>query len=134
MLNNDYHFDKIPPPDSISDYLASHKLRQKFLPFQAEIIRNLVSEFEPFDARPVDETSILAEPVDTLLGLPKDVIDTTIAKVLKHYQLNTTSPLLEYSLLQNAREIIKHNYNKQETEKNQNHPNDNHHVNDFYNR
>ena len=117
MLNDDYHFDKVSPPNSVRDYLATHKLSQELLPIQDEIIKELISKFEPFDERPVDEISILDEPVDVLLGLSKEEIDETIEEVLSSNQIHTTSSWIKHSLWQETKDNIDNNHNKQETEK-----------------
>ncbi|STX39804.1 hypothetical protein [Legionella feeleii] len=93
LLDDSHHFSPLPKPVTVGAFLDAYSDFDISL-LRDEIIAALVKGFEPFDARPVDESSILLEPVDGIVGISESTILETIEHCVEMQRLSTSTQAL----------------------------------------
>lgn len=78
LLADEYVFSKLPQPVTLGQYFENYQPAEELAMVQTEVVQALLKKFEPFDARPVNETTIFNEPVDSIIGISQMSIDETI--------------------------------------------------------
>lgn len=93
LLDDHHRFRPLPTPVTVGEYLDAYSGFDISL-LRNEIIAVLVKGFEPFDARPVDESSILLEPVDGIVGIAESTILEAIEACVEAQRLMTSTKAL----------------------------------------
>lgn len=83
LLADEYKFAPLKTPLSVEQYLAAYQSKIKIDTIFDKIIGKLTEVFEPFDAREVNEKSILSEPVDDIIGVSEYTIQEVIGSCMK---------------------------------------------------
>lgn len=104
LLDDSHHFSPVQAPITVGEYLEHHSSID-ISSFKDQIISKLASEFSPFDARPVDENSILSEPVDNIIGVAEHTIQEAISECYEVHKCK--------ELMQATKEIL-HDLSKDE--------------------
>ncbi|KGP62572.1 hypothetical protein EP47_01310 [Legionella norrlandica] len=89
LLDDHYCFQARKPPITLKEYLAgfeSADLGQ----FIDKIIENLLIQYEPFDARKLNKTSILSELVCPITGIGESIILDIIEQYRDNYEIKAS--------------------------------------------
>lgn len=91
LLSDEYTFKPAPKPITVKEYLELNIPTEILAADYEEICMQLAAKFEPFDGRPVDTVSILAEPVDDVIGLSETAIKEVTDIYLLKQKINEIS-------------------------------------------